>query len=137
MASISENETIRRAEAELPATSPEELARLLAIPDEAIDTTDIPERLGERGRLRRDENGRLPRRRSPIREAILAAMEDRQMTAYAVWKQARAHCPTLSESAVGEFLKGRRSIGIEYLEAIMQALGLTIYYALPIDVGGQ
>ena len=35
----------------------------------------------------------------------------------------RVHCPTLSETAVGEFLKGRRSIGLEYLEAIVLALG--------------
>ena len=66
---------------------------MLAIPDEAIDFTDISVRLGERGRLRRDEDGRLPRRRSPIRETVLAAMEDRQMTAYAVWKQAKAFLP--------------------------------------------
>jgi len=122
----SEAKIVRRAAGEIPATSAEDLARMLAIPDEAVDTSDIPERTGERRRLRRDADGRLPRRRSAIREAIVAAMAAREMTTYALWKEAKARCPTISETAVGEFLKGQRSIGIEYLEAIMEALGLAV-----------
>lgn len=126
MSNNSEGKIIRRKAGETPPPSPEELAHVLAIPDEAIDFSDIPERTGPRRRLRRDENGRLPKRRSAIRETIAAAMADREMTAYALWKEAKTHCPTLSETAVGEFLKGQRSIGLEYLEAIMAALGLEI-----------
>ena len=120
------DKTIRRTAEEIPAASAEELARVLAIPDEEIDTSDIPERTGERHRLRRDQHGRLPARRSPIREAVQAAMAERELTAYALWKAARVHCPTISETAVGEFVQGRRSIGLPYLDAILSALNLTI-----------
>ncbi len=58
MANLSDNETIRRSAAEIPVTSPEELARLLAIPDEAINLTDIPERTGERRRIGDQRKGR-------------------------------------------------------------------------------
>jgi hypothetical protein len=111
---------------EISATSPEDLARMLAIPDELIDTSEIPEQTGQRKPLKRDSSGRLPRHRSPIRDSIAAVMTERDMTAYALWKAAREHCPTLSETAVGEFLKGNRSVGLDYLEAIMAALDLTI-----------
>jgi hypothetical protein len=111
---------------EIPATSTEDLARMLAISDEAIDTSDIPERSGERQRLTRDENSQLPRRRSLIRESITAEMTVRAMTPYALWKAARQHCPTISETAVGDFLKGNRSVGLDYLEAMMTALEMTI-----------
>ena len=47
----SEGKVVRRTTAEIPATSAEELARMLAIPDEAIDTSDIPERTSKRRRL--------------------------------------------------------------------------------------
>jgi hypothetical protein len=126
MAKNLEDETIRMTSEEIPATTAEELARMLAIPDEAIDTSDIPERRGPRRRLQRDGDGRLPGRQGVIRETIAAAMAERDLTVYALWKEAKAHCPTISETAVGDFLKGRRSIGIDYLEAIMHALGLTI-----------
>ncbi len=53
-------------------------------------------------------------------------MAERGMTAYALWKEAKTHSPTISETAVGEFLKGIRSIGLEYLEAIMASLDLKI-----------
>ncbi len=53
-------------------------------------------------------------------------MASREMTTYALWKEARTYSPTISEMAIGEFLKGRRSIGIEYLEAILAALQLEI-----------
>jgi hypothetical protein len=124
----SEAEIVRRNADQIPATSAEDMARLLAIPDKSIDTSDIPERTGERRRLRRDVDGRLPKRRSKIREKIIEAMQDRGMTTYALWKEARTFSPTISETAVGQFLKGERSIGIEYLEAIMEALSMGLFY---------
>jgi hypothetical protein len=125
MSKDSEARMIRRKAGEIPRTSPEEISRMLAIRDEEIDFSDIPERAGGQ-RLYRDENGRLPRRRSIVRETIAATMAEREMTNYALWKAAKEHCPTITETAIGQFLKGQRSIGLEYLEAIMAALGLEI-----------
>lgn len=125
MATNSEGKTVRWKAGDLPPITPERLAELKAIPDEAIDFSDIPECAGG-ARLRRDADGRLPKRRSVIRDAIAASMAERGMTTYALWKEAKVHCPTISETAVGEFLKGRRSIGLEYIEALMTASGLTV-----------
>jgi hypothetical protein len=125
MSNGSEGKIVRRKAGQVPPTSPERLAAIEAIPDEAIDYSDIPQMPGGE-RLVRDEDGRLRRRPSKIREAVAAAMADRKMTAYALWKAARPHCPTLSEAAVGEFLKGKRSIGLDYLEAILTALELAV-----------
>ncbi len=48
------------------------------------------------------------------------------MTRYELWKKARAHCGTLSRSAVYEYLRGVRDIGVEYAEALMTAANLKI-----------
>ena len=53
-------------------------------------------------------------------------MADRGLTAFALWKAARVHSPTISETAVGEFLKGERSIGLPYVEALLAATGLVV-----------
>jgi hypothetical protein len=121
----SEDKIVRYRAAEIPPISPERLADIQGIPDDAIDFSDIPE-MPQGQRLRRDANGRLPRRNSVIRDAILSAMSERGMTTYALWKEAKEHCPTITETAVGEFLKGQRSIGLAYVEALLAAAGLTI-----------
>ncbi len=125
MAKPSAGKIVRKKAGQIPATSPEELARMLAIPDESIDLTDIPEQPAG-GRLTRDEAGRLPVRPSFLRDAIAAAMAERNMSTYALWKEAKATCPTISETAVGEFLKGKRQIGLAYLETLMTVTGLTV-----------
>jgi hypothetical protein len=125
---------VRRRADEVRRPSPERLAEIEAIPEEAIDTSDIPEMAGGQ-RLYRDENGRLPRRRSVVRETIAATMAEREMTNYALWRAAREHCPTITETAIGQFLKGQRSIGLEYLEAIMAALGLELRKPVPLPEG--
>ena len=48
------------------------------------------------------------------------------MTRYELWKKARAHCGTLSRSAVYEYLRGVRDIGVEYAEALMMAAELQV-----------
>jgi hypothetical protein len=48
------------------------------------------------------------------------------MTRYELWKRARAHCPTISESAVYEYLRGQRQIGVAYVEALMRAAGVVV-----------
>ena len=122
----SEDKIVRRKAGEIPKTSPEDMARMLAIRDEDIDTSDIPERTGARRRLRRVQDVRLARPRSVIRESIVAAMAEREMTAYSLCKAAKLYCPTISETAVGEFLKGERSIGLMYVEALLVAADLIV-----------
>ena len=118
---------VRRSAGNIPSTSPAHLSDLLAAMDGPIDTSDIPETKGTAARVRRDESGKLPQRRpSPIREAILAELGRRKMTRYQLWQEARAHCPTLPQSAVYEFLRGQRDIGLSYVDALLLAAGLVV-----------
>ncbi len=127
-----EGETCWRVAGQVPPVPPEHLAELLAARDSPVDTSDIPERTGRAIRVKRDAEGRLPAgRESPIRRAILAALGRRKMNRYQLWQEARQHCSTLTQSAVYEFLRGQREIGLPYVEAIMQAAGLTVTTAGP------
>jgi hypothetical protein len=122
---------VRRRASEAPPLSQEDLERLRAGMDGPIDTSDIPEANGPLRRLKRDAQGRLPQplpelRDSPIRLAILAQLERQQMTRYQLWQAARAHCATLSRSAVYEYLRGHRAIGLRYAEALIEAAGLAV-----------
>jgi hypothetical protein len=126
-----ETDMVRMKASEVPPTTPEQMAELVAAVDDPIDTSDIPEQTGPIRRLVRDADGRLPRplpefRASPIRRAILAELERRQMTRYQLWQAAREHCPRLPSSAVYEYLRGQRDIGVPYAEALMQAVGLMV-----------
>jgi hypothetical protein len=116
---------IRHRASDIQPISPNRLAEIRAIPDEAIDTSDIPE-LPHGHRIYRDRDGRIPTRRNAIREAIVHAMTSREMTVYGLWKEAKAYCPTITETAVGEFLKGKRKIGIDYVEALLAAANLIV-----------
>jgi hypothetical protein len=93
-----------------------------------IDTSEIPERRSGRAtRARRSPDGRpIASLKSAIRDAILRELGRRQITRYELWKRARVHGPTLSESAVYEFLRGDRQIGLEYVEALLAAVGLEV-----------
>jgi hypothetical protein len=51
---------------------------------------------------------------------------DHGMTRYELWKKARAHCVTLSRSAVYEYPGGVRDIGVEHAEALMMAADLRV-----------
>jgi hypothetical protein len=96
--------------------------------EKEIDTSEIPERRpGRIMHARRSPLGRpIVPPRSAIREAILRELGRRQITRYELWKRARVHGPTLSESAVYEFLRGERQIGLEYVEALLAAVGLEV-----------
>ena len=74
-----------------------------------IDSSEVPERRPFH-RLRHDASGALPPRKSIIREAVARQMKRLHLTAYRVWQLARSYCPTLSQSAVHEFLKGNGSL---------------------------
>ena len=92
-----------------------------------VQTDDIPELKGTESAVCRDAAGNLPRGQlGPVRRAILESLDDRGMTRYELWKKARAHCGTLSRSAVYEYLRGVRDIGVEYAEALMMAADLRV-----------
>ncbi len=99
--------------------------------DGPIDTSDTPEQRGAFHRLTRDSNGRLPTRKSVIRDAIVRELEHLNITPYRLWKEAKAHCPTLSQAAVHEFIKGQRQLELPYAEALMAAVHLGIARNVP------
>lgn len=113
--------TVRKRADELPAASHADLARLRGAMRGPIDTGEISERRHFE-RLKRDTNGRLPPRKSIIREAVQREMRRLHLTAYRLWKMARAHYPALSQSAVHEFLKGQRQLELPSAEALLAAV---------------
>ena len=121
------SDLVRRSAGEIPPATPEHLGHLLAAMNQPIDTSEIPESTGPSHRLKRDADGRLPKRKeSPLRSAILEGLRRRGMTRYQLWQEARAHCETLTTSAVYEYLRGQRDIGVPYVEAMMKAVGLVV-----------
>jgi len=119
------SKVVRKSAADIPATSATDLARLRAALNGPIDTSDIPEHRGQFSRLERESDGRLPRK-SLIRDAIARELQQYKMTPYRLWKEARVHCPTLSQPAVYEFLKGQRQLELPYAEALMAAVHLGV-----------
>jgi hypothetical protein len=90
-----------------------------------IDASEIPERRKFQ-RLQRDANGRLPPRKSMIREAVEREMQHLDLTVYRLWQRARAHYPPLSQAAVHEFLKGTRQLELPSVEALLAAVNLRV-----------
>ena len=117
---------VRQSAAQIPSASAADLKRLRSAMAGKIDTSEIPERRPPFQRLKRDARGRLPARKSVVREAVKREMERQHLTTYALWKAARTHCATLSQSAVHEFLKGKRELELPYAEALMAALHLRV-----------
>lgn len=92
-----------------------------------VDTSDIPERVGPCSRVVRDTGGRIVKPgQSPLRAAILAEVKRRGISGHRLWKEARAYCDTIPESAVYEFLAGKRQVGLAYLDAMLEATDLTV-----------
>lgn len=120
--------TVRKSASEIAAATQTDLKRLRAAMERAVDTSEIPEtRPGRTTRARRTAEGKLVAApESAIRDAIRRELGRRQITRYELWKRARAHCPTLPESAVYEFLRGQRQIGLEYVEALLAAVELEV-----------
>jgi len=104
-----------------------DLKRLAQRPDDEIDTSDIPEQDLTDGRWVRGGH-----RVGGIRGAILLEMGRRRLTRYQLWKLAKQHCRTLPNSAVYEYLDGRRQIGGNYIEAMLGALGLEVRPRAPV-----
>ena len=120
--------TIRKSASEIAPPSARDLERLRRAMELNIDTSEIPERRSGRAtRARRSPEGRpITPSESAIRDAIRRELDHRQITRYELWKRARVHRPTLSESAVYEFLRGERQIGLEYVEALLVAVDLEV-----------
>jgi hypothetical protein len=48
------------------------------------------------------------------------------LTAYRLWRIARTYAPSLSQSAVHEFLKGQRQLELPSVEALLAAVNLRL-----------
>src|SRR5713101_1097696 len=116
---------VRKSAGEIPPASTADLDRLRAAMQGSIDSGEIPERR-KFHRLKRDASGRLPPKKSIIREAVARQMQHLHLTVYRLWQLARAHYPTLSQSAVHEFLKGQRQLELPSVEALLAAVHLRI-----------
>jgi hypothetical protein len=125
MAKKSAVKVIRKSAAEIPSATAADLDRLRAATQGAIDSKDIRERR-QFQRLRRDLEGRLPPRKSMIREAVARQMQHLDLTVYRLWQMARRHYPPLSQSAVHEFLKGQRQLELPSVEALLAAVNLRV-----------
>ena len=124
------NRTVHRHFREIAAAKPAELNRLKKAMAGPIDCSDIPAgKVGAHRVVHPAPSRRAAGQGSLLRDAILAELGRRQMTRYQLWRDAQLHCKTLSESAVYEFLRGQRQIGVLYIEAILNALSLRIISA--------
>jgi hypothetical protein len=122
-----DNDLITCLASDIPPATPEHLAQLLEAMDGRVDTSEIPETKGTGRPVLRDASGRLIKRQpSPFRQAILNELKRRKMNRYQLWQAAREHCKTIPQSAIYEYLRGQRDIGIVYAEAIMLAVGLVV-----------
>lgn len=121
---------MRKAAGEIPRPDAEGLARLRALKDRPVDTSeagDAPETVGPLRPVAVGPEGR-PLRRPPdlFRDAILARLDQLGMNRGQLYRKAREYCPTLSESAVYEYLRGQRDVQSAYLSALLKAAELTI-----------
>jgi hypothetical protein len=96
---------------QLGAASSQDLDRLERAMAAQVDTSDIPERPALK-------------RHGPIWNAVAAEMRRQGLSGHRLWKRARAFCPRLPESAVYEFLSDKRSVRVEYADAMLQALDI-------------
>ena len=116
--------TVRKSVKELARPSGADLDRLRNAMKGDVDTSEVSE-TRRFNRLQRDATGALPRR-SMIRDAIEDQRKQHKLTVYALWKKAKVIRPSLSQAAVGEFLKGKRELELPSAEALIMAVNLTI-----------
>jgi hypothetical protein len=116
--------TVRKTAKELARPAGADLDRLRKAMKGDVDTSEVSEARSF-NRLQRDTTGSLPRR-SMIRDAIENQRKEHKLTVYALWKKAKVIRPSLSQAAVGEFLKGKRELELPSAEALIMAVNLTI-----------
>lgn len=119
------HKTVRKSAREIPPASKADFDRLRDAMQSKIDMAEIPERR-KFHRLARDMNGRLPSHKSVIREAVKREMQYLNLTVSRLWQLARMHCPSLSQAAVHEFLKGQRQLELPSVEALLAAVDLRV-----------
>ena len=119
---------VRFSADDLPARTPQDIARLKAAMDIPVEPSEELESARPVGPgVRRDATGRIVKRPlGLLRAAILASLDRHKMTRYELWKKAHARCESLSASAVYEYLRGDREIGSEYMEALIEAAKLEV-----------
>lgn len=117
--------SVRKSAEEIPPASRADLDRLRAAMQGSVDTGEIAERRKFQ-RVQRDASGRLPPRKSIIRDAVTREMQRLDLTAYRLWQLAQAHYPPLSQAAVHEFLKGQRQLELPSVEALLAAVNLRV-----------
>jgi hypothetical protein len=121
------NKLIQISADEIPEPTRQDLERLEAVMRIPVRASEAEQSKDIGPIVRRKASGELPKRPlGPVRRAILAALDHHGMTRYQLWKKAHAHCGTLSASAVYDYLRGARDIGIEYAEALMEAANLKV-----------
>jgi hypothetical protein len=127
-AKLKDAKIVRKTIADISAPSAPDLARLRKAMAGPVDTSEIAARqIPPQYPLVRDARGQVPKKRpNLIRDAILAELGRRKMTRYELWKRANQHCARLPNSAVYEFLLGRRAISVDYCDAMLRALGLGV-----------
>lgn len=122
---LTTDKAVRKSSGDVHLPAPADLARLRIAMSKRVDTSDIAD-VSKRPRLRRDATGKIPPRRSIIREAVAREMKKQRLTVYRLWQLARRTYPPLSQSAVHEFLKGQRQLELPSIEALLVAIDLRI-----------
>jgi hypothetical protein len=128
---LGESKIVRKSAGEIPPASRADLERLRGAMHRSIDTAEIPVRR-KFHRLKRDASGKIPPRKSILREAVARQMQRLHLSAYRLWQVARVHYPPLSQAAVHEFLKGQRQLELPSVEALLAAVDLRV---VPKSVG--
>ena len=103
--------TTRFGLSQIKPPSQKDLDRLERAATSPIDTREVPE-------------VRAMKRHGPIWHAITDGMCRQGLSGHGLWKRAQPFCPRMPESAVYEFLGDKRSVRVEYADALLQALGV-------------
>jgi len=114
MANANPGKLVRVHASRLRAPSQKDFRRLERAGLGRVNTSDIPEQ---------EFVSRSP---GPIWRAITDELRRRGLTGHRLWKMAQPFCPRLPESAVYEFMGKKRSVRVEYADAMLQALGLRL-----------
>jgi hypothetical protein len=87
---LAASRVVRKSADDVSPATAADIERLRAAMQGRVDTGDIAERRKFQ-RIQRGPNGRLPPRKSLVREAVMHEMQARGLTAYRLWQLARIH----------------------------------------------
>lgn len=117
-----ESKNIRFGASQIRPPSAADLQRIGRAGSRPIDTSDPAE-------------VRHVKRHGPIWNAVAEGMRRQSLSGHRLWKLARPFCPQMPESAVYEFLADKRSVRVEYADAMLQALGVRSIALRPVAGG--